>query len=173
MNRAMSRRTDFGREVISGQWAGAEFAALKQLWQISDALWAPIVPYPVQIVGTELLMEFIGDHETGQGAPQLAQLRPSPETALDLWQQAVAAMGVLARCGLAHGDLSAYNLLVHEGHLVLIDLPQVVDVVANPHGARFVHRDVVNVAGWFGGRGLTGIDVEEVTADLLAQAGVR
>jgi RIO kinase 1 len=173
MNRAMSRRTDFGRELIAGQWAGSEFAALKQLWQISSAVGRPIVPYPVQIVGTELLMEFVGDHESGEGAPRLAQLRPDPQTALDLWQQAVAAMEVLARCGLAHGDLSAYNILVHHGRLVLIDLPQVVDIVANPHGARFVHRDVANVATWFGGRGVPGIDVEEVTADLLAQAGVH
>src|SRR6185312_5600232 len=47
----------------------------------------------------------------------------------DLWRQLVEALTTLARVGLAHGDLSAFNLLVHEGRLVLIDLPQVVDVV--------------------------------------------
>jgi RIO kinase 1 len=173
MNRAMGRRTEFGRELIAGQWAGAEFAALTLLWQASSRLGAPIVPYPVQIVGTELLMEFIGDHETLHGASRLAELRPCAELAQELWQQAVAALGVLARCSLAHGDLSAYNLLVQDGRLILIDLPQVIDVVANPYGPRLMHRDVVNVSTWFAGHGVSGIDVRAVTEDLLAQAGVH
>ena len=45
--RAMERRTSYGRELLSGQWAAAEFAALSSLWQAG----AP-VPYPVQLSGT-------------------------------------------------------------------------------------------------------------------------
>ena len=52
--------------------------------------------------------------------------------------------------------MSAYNLLVHHGRLVLIDLPQVVDVIANPRGAEFLDRDAANVARWFTARGLAG-----------------
>ena len=99
-NRAMSRRTEFGRELIAGQWAGSEFAALTQLWQVSSDLGEPVVPYPVQILGTELLMEFVGDGGTGQGAPRLAQVRPTTEEARDLWHQAVSAMGALAQAGV-------------------------------------------------------------------------
>lgn len=172
-NRAMSRRTEFGRELIAAQWAGAEFAALTRLWLVSSELGAPVVPYPVQVLDTELLMEFFGDHDTGQGAPRLAQIRPTPAEAEDLWQQAIAAIGVLARCGLAHGDLSAYNVLVHEGRLILIDLPQVVDLIANPHGPGLMYRDIRNLATWFGARGVAGIDARQVTTDLLAQAGVQ
>ena len=65
--------------------------------------------------------------------------------------QATVAM---ARDGLAHGDLSAYNLLVHEGRLVMIDLPQVVYVIANPRGAEFLERDALNVGRWFTTHGL-------------------
>ncbi len=36
----------------------------------------------------------------------------------------------------------------------MIDLPQVVDVIANPGGPAFLDRDVANVAGWFTARGL-------------------
>ena len=54
----------------------------------------------------------------------------------DLWRQLVEALSTMARAGFAHGDLSAYNLLVHDGRLVVIDLPQIVDVVANPRGPR-------------------------------------
>ena len=49
---------------------------------------------------------------------------------------------MLALAGYAHGDLSPYNVLVHDGRLVLIDLPQIVDVVGNPQGPAFLARDV-------------------------------
>ena len=113
------------------------------------------VPYPVQIVGTEVLEEFIGDHETQEAAPRLAAVRAddAPNSG-DLWDQLVAATSLMARAGFAHGDLSAYNILVHEGRLVLIDLPQIVDVVANPQGRDFLIRDAENVATWFRSRGL-------------------
>jgi RIO kinase 1 len=171
-NRAMAKRTGFGKEMIAGLWAAAEFGALYRLWEVGTELGVRIVPYPVQIMGTELLLEFLGTPE-GEAAPRLAQLRPDPDELADLWAQLVTGLTVLARCQLAHGDLSAYNLLVHEGRLVLIDLPQVVDVVSNPHGARFVHRDVHNVATWFTARGMTGIDVDELTRELLSEAGIR
>lgn len=146
--RAMATRTAFGRELIADQWAAAEFTALARLW----AAGAP-VPYPVQRTGTELLLEFLGEPD-GTAAARLAQLRPAPDELADLWDQLIEALLVLAGQGLAHGDLSAFNLLVHRQRLVLIDLPQVVDVVANPGGMDFLARDVRNVCGWFTGRGL-------------------
>ena len=41
--------------------------------------------------------------------------------------------------------------------LVMIDMPQIVDVIANPRGAEFLTRDSANVARWFTARGLTGV----------------
>ena len=35
-NRAMARRTEFGRDLIAQQWAAAEFSALGRLWQLSE-----------------------------------------------------------------------------------------------------------------------------------------
>ena len=125
------------------------------------------VPYPVQILDTELLLEFIGSAD-GTAAPRLAQVRPDTDQIAALWQQLVAALVALARDGLAHGDLSAYNLLVHDDRLVMIDLPQVVDVIANPRGAWFLRRDAENVGGWFTAHGLIGADPEPAAlADLL------
>jgi len=162
--RAMSRRTEFGRELLSAQWAGAEFAALTALWQLG----AP-VPYPVQLLGTELMLEFVGD-EDGTAAPRLAQLRPDPDELACLYEQCVAAMLMLARAGYAHGDLSPYNLLVHQGRLVMIDLPQVVDLVANPQGPDYLHRDCENVCTWFVRRGLETAEFEHLFGDLMAEA---
>lgn len=171
MNRATGKRTSFGREVIAGQWANAEFSALGRLWEIGRDFGGVRVPYPVQLVGTELLLEFLGTPD-GQAAPRLVQTRPSWEELRSLWAQLVQALGVLARMGLAHGDLSPYNVLVHEGQLVLIDLPQVVDVVINPQGREFLARDVTVMAKWFAARGLEH-DPSPLIDDLLRDAGVR
>ena len=163
-SRAMARRTEFGRELLAGQWAVAEFAALGALWQAG----AP-VPYPVQLSGFELMLEFIGDPD-GTAAPRLAACRPSSAELADLFEQCREAMRILARAGYAHGDLSAYNMLVHKGRLILIDLPQVVDLVANPQGQEFLHRDCVNVCQWFSSRGLATAEYEHLFGDLMAEA---
>ncbi|NUT33966.1 MAG: RIO-like kinase [Hamadaea sp.] len=171
--RAMSSRTAFGRSAIAGQWAMAEFNALVRLWETAISLDVPpFTPYPVQILGTELLMEFIGTPD-GVAAPRLAAVRTDADGLADLWEQLILGMRVLARAGYAHGDLSPYNILVHDGRLVVIDLPQIVDVVANPHGRRFLTRDVHNVLTWFKARGLTGVDEQDVVAELCDQAGIR
>jgi RIO kinase 1 len=163
INRAMASRSAFGRQAAAGQWAGAEFGALARLY----AAGVP-VPYPAQILGSELLLEFIGSAD-GTAAPRLAEIRPAAAELAGLWDQLVQALVALARDGLAHGDLSAYNLLVHDGRLVLIDLPQVVDVIANPRGGWFLNRDAENIGRWFAGHGLSGGRPEP--ADLPALLG--
>jgi RIO kinase 1 len=165
MNRAMAARTDFGRELIAGQWAAMEFSALCRLYGAGVP-----VPYPVQIVGTELLLEFVGEGATA--APRVAELRREADLD-DLWGQLVEALHLMAQLGVAHGDLSTYNLLVHHGRLVVIDLPQIVDVVANPQGREFLARDAQNVAKWFANHGVTQADGDELAADLLRTAGLR
>lgn len=167
--RALANRSAFGRNLLAEQWAAAEFAALSRLWRLG----AP-VPYPAQRVGTELLVEFIGSPD-GTAAPRLAGLRPEAATLVRLWDQLVEAMTLLATEGLAHGDLSPFNILVHEDRLVLIDLPQVVDLVANPAGGRFLERDVRNVTDWFTARGLAreSADPQALTELLRDLAGLR
>jgi RIO kinase 1 len=168
--RALARRTEYGRELAAGKWAAAEFAALTVLWQAG----AP-VPYPVQLSGSELMLEFIGEPD-GQAAPRLAQWRGSGATAAqlaDLFGQCVDAMRLLARAGYTHGDLSAYNLLVHRGRLVLIDVPQIVDLFANPQGPSFLERDVRNVCTWFTAHGLQTPEFDELFGDLMAEAVSR
>jgi len=147
-NRAMANRTTFGRQLIAGQWAVAEFAILGRLWTAGAA-----VPYPVQLLGTELMMELIGDDD-GTPAPRLAQLRPGPSEAQELYAQLRAVLVHLAEIGYTHGDLSAYNVLVDDGRLVLIDLPQAVDLAGNPQGFDYLRRDCANICTWFTARGI-------------------
>jgi RIO kinase 1 len=164
VSRAAANRTAFGRQAIAGMWASAEFAALCLLCEAGVP-----VPYPVQITGTEVLLEFIGDAD-GTAAPRLAETRPDDGQLADLWDQLVQALVALARRGYAHGDLSPYNLLVHSGTLVMIDLPQVVDVVAHPNGRGFLERDATNVARWFTARGLQAADPEKLAGLLVEEA---
>ena len=165
---AIANRTSFGRNLIAEQWAVAEFAALARLWSVG----AP-VPYPVQREGTELLMEYLAE-DSGDAAPRLAQQRPEPDQLVEWWHQLTAAMELMAVEGLTHGDLSAFNVLVQDGQIMLIDLPQVVDVVANPQGVDFLRRDVRNITEWFVSRGLPPhlADQELLVEELLTAAGV-
>ncbi|WP_117000392.1 serine protein kinase RIO [Desertimonas flava] len=162
--RAMGNRTEFGRQLIAGQWAAAEFSMLGRLWSAGVP-----VPYPVQMSGTELLLEFIGDVATRTAAPRLAETPRDRDAARDLWQQCVAAVLALGAAGYTHGDLSPYNVLVHDGRLVLIDLPQVVDLFGNPQGLEFLARDCRNICTWFASRGVDA-DAEQLTRDVIDAA---
>ncbi len=166
-NRAMAKRTTVGLEMIANQWSSAEFNALVTMYRLGVP-----VPYPVQILGLEVLEEFIGDPVTQIAAPRLAALREDTADLADLWQQLVSAASLMARAGYAHGDLSAYNILVHEGRLVIIDLPQIVDVVANPQGREFLIRDATNVANWFNARGLD-VSGDDLARELIMEANIR
>lgn len=161
--RAIAKGTKHGRAVQSTQWAAAEFATLCDLWSIGVP-----VPYPIQLDGDEILMEFITTAD-GAGAPRLAQLRPDHDQLVNYWEQLYRAMAVLAGRQQTHGDLSAYNLLAEDDRLVIIDLPQVVDIVGNPHGMDFLARDCRNVCAWFTARGLE-LDADKVLAELISYA---
>ena len=78
--RAMAKGTAYGRQASAGQWAQHEFAALSSLWSAGVP-----VPYPVQIDGTEILMEFI-DVEAARDEPR-ADVAAVP-------QQELGAVGV-------------------------------------------------------------------------------
>jgi RIO kinase 1 len=160
--RAVAKGTAFGRQVAAGQWAWAEWESLNRLY----AAGVP-VPYPVQIDGTEILMELAT--VDGVAAPRLAPQRPAQDVLSSYFTQLREAMSAMARLGIAHGDLSPYNVLAAGERLVIIDLPQVVDIVANPAGPDFLMRDCHNVCTWFRSRGLE-VDEHELFSELIAGA---
>jgi len=105
----------------------------------------------------------------GHTAPRLAATRPAPDLLEHLYRQLVEAMSTLAEHGLVHGDLSPYNVLVAGDRLVVIDLPQVVDLAGNPAGADYLLRDCVNMTRWFTARGLV-VDPDELFGELMGRA---
>ena len=161
-SRAVARGSAYGRSVSASRWAYAEFEALCTLYRLGLP-----VPYPVQVNDTEILMEFIGSGI--QAAPRLAQVRATPDELAGYLDQSIEILTRLADAGYAHGDLSPYNLLVHESRVVVIDLPQLVEVASNPTGLDFLHRDCVNVCSWFTRQGIA-TDPEAIFAELVARA---
>ena len=162
-DRAVKRKSTFGRLVASGEWAVSEWDALKRMWSLGLP-----VPYPVQIDGTEILMEWIT--VDGDSAPRLAQTRPEPALLASYFDQLRDALATMVQAGVVHGDLSAYNILAAGERLVIIDLPQVVDLVGNVNGFDYLMRDCTNICTWFRGKGLAGADEQELFGDLMAHA---
>ncbi len=161
------RKSGFGRSLQAGLWVRAEWQALKRLYTAGVP-----VPYPVQVEGTEILMEFIADGDAA--APRLHQLRPTTSELGSLFDQLLTALRTLATLGFVHGDLSPYNTLVAgasgpDPRLVIIDVPQLVDLASNPAAVDYLQRDCTTMAAWFTGRGYE-VDAGELLADLLGHA---
>lgn len=152
----------YGHELAAQLWPAQEWAMLRRAWEAGAS-----VPYPVEQTDHGLLMEFIGDEE--QAAPKLAQARLSPADVASAWDQLLGSLRDLTDAGLAHADLSAYNLLWWQGRLVMIDLPQAVEFTTNTDAYDLLHRDIRNVGEWFTRHGLP-VDIEATYAELLALA---
>jgi RIO kinase 1 len=158
-NRAAAKQTRFGSAVRAHQWATNEMTRLNRLWAIGVR-----VPYPVQRAGTEVLLEYIGDAD--HMAPRLVNAGSNRSELRELCDQALDALRRMTWDGLVHADLSPYNVLVWDGRLVIIDLPQSLDLDDNPNAYDFLQRDVTNLIGWFAKRGVD-VDPNVVFTDLL------
>jgi RIO kinase 1 len=124
-------------------WTKKEFANLKR------ALAAGVrVPEPIAVQRNVLVMEFLG--RDGERAHRLNEVDvENPETAYEVVRE---YMRRLYDAGLVHGDLSEYNLVVHEGELAVLDLGQAV-TVHHPNYRDFLERDCRNVASFFARQG--------------------
>ncbi len=111
------------------------------------------VPRPYGHLRNVLVMEFIGD-ETG-AAPRLKDaLVDDPADAYEDLVKQIRTM--LLGAHLVHGDLSPYNTLYWEDHMVLIDVAQAIRW-DHPQARELLERDLTNYAKFFG---RLGYDVE-------------
>lgn len=158
--RAIERMSTYGKRLLQDRWTGHEHDVMTRLWHAGLS-----VPYPIAYADDIFDLEYIGD--SVQAAPQLMAARLGPDELDDALAQLIDGLRVITREGLAHGDLSAYNLLWWDERLWFIDFPQAIDIAANLQGLDFLHRDVLNVCTWFERRGIV-VDSEEIFADLLS-----
>lgn len=120
-------------------WVRKEFANLERAQRAGVR-----VPKPIDVQRNVLVMELVGLAE--ERARRLSEVNvENPQTAYEVVRE---YMRRLHRAGLVHGDLSEYNLIIHEGELVVIDLGQAV-TVHHPNAEEFLRRDCRNVANFF------------------------
>jgi RIO kinase 1 len=146
------------KKAVVLAWTKKEFANLRRARTAGVR-----VPTPIAVERNVLVMELVGLVE--DRARRLAEVTvENPETAFEVVRE---YMRRLHRAGLVHGDLSEYNLIIHDGELVVIDLGQAV-TVHHPNAEDFLDRDCRNVAAFFSRQG---VDVDPaglrafVTAD--------
>jgi RIO kinase 1 len=165
---AIAQGTRAGLSFRAQLWLETEFDALARLWEAGCA-----VPYPVQKLGVELMMEYLGDEE--EAAPRLVNAVAELEVdeVRDLYDQLVVALRQMTEVGLVHGDLSPYNLLVWNQRLYVIDLPQAVDPIAQPDGLTVLLRDIENLCRWFTARGVEDADPVALYRELLEVLRLR
>ncbi|ELZ10109.1 RIO-like kinase [Halovivax asiaticus JCM 14624] len=134
-------------------WVKKEFANLRRAERAGVR-----VPEPIATERNVLVMEYIGD-EAGR-ARRLGEVTiENPQTAYEVLRE---YMRRLYAAGIVHGDLSEYNVVFHDGQLIVIDLGQAV-TVHHPNSREFLERDCTNVASFFRRQG---VDVSD--DDLLA-----
>jgi RIO kinase 1 len=132
-------------------WTKKEFANLRRA-----RAGGVRVPEPIAIERNVLVMEYLGSEN--RRARRLNEVHvENPETAYEVVRE---YMRRLYRSGLVHGDLSEYNIVVHEGELCLLDLGQAV-TVHHPNSRELLERDCRNVASFFRRQGME-IDEDEL-----------
>ena len=109
-------------------------------------------------------MTYIGDRATP--APRLHEYPVDDRDEVEaIWSRIHDALAQLLYRDVVHGDLSAYNVLVWDGDVYLIDFPQAVDPKKNGHAAAFLERDVRRIGDWFERHGFT-LPWEEIASEL-------
>jgi len=159
MAKAIEQRTRFGRQVKGMVWVDREWETMRSLHAGGVS-----VPRPIARTGDAVLMTYVGDEETP--APQLRSYRPADdgETAA-LFDQVLDAIVRMLHLNVVHADLSPFNLLVWQGVVTVIDLPQAVDPRKNQHAADLLHRDVARMCEWASRHGVPR-DADRIAADL-------
>jgi RIO kinase 1 len=155
---AVEKRTAFGKVVAAAIWVDREWEMLKTL----SAAGAD-VPKPIMRSDRGLLMTYIGDED--DAAPQLRSYRPDPDEAEELLRQVIRNVELFLYRNVIHGDLSPYNILVWDGQVTLIDLPQAVDPRKNRHARALLERDLHRVCEHFERFGVQR-SAGQLTADL-------
>ncbi|MCD6448222.1 MAG: serine protein kinase RIO [Thermoplasmata archaeon] len=144
------------RRSIIFAWALKEFNNLKKLYNAGVR-----VPEPIAREGNVIVMEYIGTEE--QPAPLL---KDAPlENAEEVFEKIKKYLHLMFhKAALVHADFSEYNVLMHNGEPVIIDVGQTVSR-DNPMAMEFLQRDVKNIVRFF--KKYIEVDEQEVLKYIL------
>jgi len=146
------------RADVLGWRAAHEYEMLHQAWKGGIR-----VPTPARREEQMLSMRYLGTEEGP--APRLHDVVLEEPAAL--LEEILTATEAMARAGVVHGDFSAYNILLHEGHPWFIDFSEAFRVDRNRGAPRqrldeasaFLTHGLEALGRYFRRYGLT-IDVE-------------
>ena len=139
--------TSFGQQTAHTSWLMHEFTTLQTLYNAGAA-----VPEPIASSSNALLMGYIG--EDVSAAHTLSEIQIDEDEADELFQEVMRNVELFLQHGLAHGDLSAYNILYWEGEITIIDFPQVINIENNPQAGFILQRDIKRVCDYFAKHGV-------------------
>ncbi|XP_028178033.1 serine/threonine-protein kinase RIO1 [Ostrinia furnacalis] len=118
------------------------------------------VPEPIILRSHVLVMTFMG--EGGWPSPKLKDVEISQSTARLLYRDCITMMWKMFNiCKLVHADLSEFNLLYHQGNVVVIDVSQSVEH-DHPHAYEFLRKDCTNISDFFRKKGVATLTVKEL-----------
>ena len=137
--RAMNKRTRYGRKQDEAAWRSAE---VDMIFRLRDA--GVRVPEPINFVDGVLVMELVVDAQ-GNPAPRLGDLTFGATEAGEIYQQLIREVVRMLCAGVVHGDLSEFNVLMGADGPVVIDFPQSVDPAHNQNARKLLLRDVENL----------------------------
>lgn len=136
-------------------WAEKEMRNLSRIYSTGLPC-----PKPVVLRSHVLVMNFVG--KDGWPAPKLKDVQMSDSKSRELYRDCVVMMRKLYHdCRLVHADLSEYNLLYHEGKVMLIDVSQSVEH-DHPNALEFLRKDCTNITDFFGKKGVRTMTVRQL-----------
>ena len=142
--RAIGKASKYGRKQQEEAWKNTEVEALYQLRAAGVR-----VPEPFGFFHGVLVMELVTDAD-GFSAARLGEVELEADQARVYHKVLVRQIQLMLCCGLIHGDLSAYNVLVGPDGPVVIDFPQVVSAGGNNAARKMLLRDVNNLTATLG-----------------------
>lgn len=142
--RAIAKSSKYGRKQQEAEWKNTEVDALYQLRAAGVR-----VPEPFGYFHGVLVMELVTDAE-GFSAARLGEVELEAEVARQYHAVLLEQIKKMLCCGLIHGDLSPYNVLVGPDGPIVIDFPQVVSAAGNNAARTMLLRDVNNLTAFLG-----------------------
>jgi RIO kinase 1 len=160
---AMEKRTAYGEEARHQSWIAYEYKTMEILHEAGAD-----VPRPYAMEKNAILMDFVGD--TANAGPPLYSVSLDVDEANFLYERVIRNIDIMLAHDRIHGDLSAYNILYWDGHITLIDFPQVVMSGSNPSAWSIFSRDVARICQYFSSQGVS-CDGQQLARELWTSHG--
>ena len=127
------------RDIILA-WTKKEYKNLKRAYKVGVN-----VPKPIVSINNVLVMEYIGFSDIP--APLMKDVKlNNPKKIFDILIDFILKM--YQKAEIVHGDISAFNVLMHKNKPYLIDFGQGV-LIEHPNALEFLKRDIHNMVSYF------------------------